>query len=303
MKGSLCRIALLGLAAILAGCSGERAALGSKSNPVKIYFVPSTDAAALKKNAKVIKAYLEKQTPFHYKTAVPASYIAVVEAFGTKRVDVAALNTFGYLLANDKFGAEARLAFRRFGQDTYSGQIVAHVDGPIQKLEDIAGKKFAYVDSASLSGYVLPANLFRERGIKLGETIFARRHDNVITMVYNRQVDAGATFYSPPAEGLAQDARRLVRTQYPDIEEKVKIIELTAEVPIEPMVFRKGMPEKMKTAVINALLQFIETDEGRETFRALYEVTGLREAKDSDYDGVRKMIKKLEIEAADLLKK
>jgi phosphonate transport system substrate-binding protein len=290
------------LLALIAACTGERGELGSEANPVKIYFVPSVDAAALNENAKIIKAHLEKSTPWKFKTAVPASYIALVEAFGTKRADVAAINTFGYILAHQKFGAEARLRFRRYGQDTFGAQIIARTDGPIQRLEDINGKRFAYVDPASTSGYVLPAKLLKDKGIKPAETVFAHKHDNVVTMVYNRQVDAGATFYTPPAEGRLQDARRLVQTQFPDIEQAVKILALTDEIPIEPIVFRKDMPEEMKQKICEVLLAYIVTEEGKKVFKALYDVSEMRAATDADYDGVRKMLEDLKMDPADLMK-
>ena len=53
------------------------------------------------------------------------------------------------------------------------------------------------------------------------------KHDNVVTMVYQKQVDAGATYYSPPDKtGEFLDARARYKNQYPDIFEKVKIIDL-----------------------------------------------------------------------------
>lgn len=287
----------------LSACTGERGDLGSAENPVKMFFVPSVDAAALTQNAKVVESYLKEHTPYHYKTAVPASYIAVVEAFGTNRADVAALTTFSYVLAHDKYGAQALLAIRRDGQDTYAGQIIVRTDSGIEKLEDLAGKKFAYVDPASASGYILAAKLFRDRGIKLGETVFARSHDNVVTMVYNRQVDGGATFNTPPADGRIQDARSRVLTQFPDVEQQVKILAMTEAIPNEPFVFRKDMPEEMKKAICDALLAFIATEEGKKTFEALYRISELRRVTDADYDVVRKMLEELQLDASELVKK
>ena len=40
--------------------------------------------------------------------------------------------------------------------------------------------------------------MFEKMGIKPSETVFAMRHDNVVTMVYQGQVAAGATYYAPP---------------------------------------------------------------------------------------------------------
>jgi len=277
--------------------------LGTEKNPVKLFFIPSVEAQMLDDKSKVFKEYLEKNTPYKFKVSVPNSYIAVVEAFGTERADVAALNTFGYLLANSKYGTEARLTVIRFGSDTYRGQIIAKSDGPIKKLEDIAGKKFAFVDPVSTSGYLLPSKIMQDKGIKPSDTVFANKHDTVVTMIYQNQVDAGATFYSPEENGEIQDARRLVKKQYPDIEKKISIIQLTDSIPNDPIVFRKTMPEEMKVAITKALLAFVQTPDGQAAFKDLYGVTALKESNDQAYDPIREIMKALGKDVADMLVK
>lgn len=285
-------------------CTSKRdQPLGSAENPVKFFFVPSVDATLLESGAKVVKDYLEKNTPYKYKFAIPQSYVAVVEAFGTDRADVASLNTFGYILANEKYGVQALLRVIRYGSDTYKSQIIARADGPIKKLEDINGKRFAYVDSSSTSGYLLPAKFLMDKGIKPGSTVFAKKHDNVITMVYQGQVDAGATFYTPPEKGVIQDARRLVKTQFPDVEKEIKIVALTSEIPNDPIVFRKGLPEVMKKTIQEALMKFIKTPEGNKAFHDLYGVTDFKISTDKDYDSVRDILKSLGHNAAELMNK
>jgi phosphonate transport system substrate-binding protein len=295
--------ALLTLILTISCTSKRDQPLGSAENPVKFFFVPSVDATLLESGAKVVKDYLEKETPYKYKFAIPQSYVAVVEAFGTDRADVASLNTFGYILANEKYGVQALLRVIRYGSDTYKSQIIARADGPIKKLEDINGKKFAYVDSASTSGYLLPAKFLMDKGIKPGSTVFAKKHDNVITMVYQGQVDAGATFYTPPENGVIQDARRLVKTQFPDVEKEIKIVALTSEIPNDPIVFRKGLPEEMKKNIQQALMKFIKTPEGNKAFHDLYGVTDFKVSTDKDYDSVRDILKSLGHKASDLMNK
>jgi len=300
----LATLAVLFLVAslFLPGCTSKRKQLGSEGNPIKIFFVPSVDANLITQNAKVFEEHLQKTTGLHFRASIPASYVAVVEAFGTSRADVAILNTFGYILAHERYGAQALLSGIRFGQPTYRSQIIARSDGPIKKIEDIKGKKFAFVDPASASGYLLPAKLLKDKGIKPAQTVFAQKHDNVVSMVYQKQVDAGATYYSPPAEGKIQDARRLVKTQYPDVEQKIKIVALTEDIPNDPVVFRKDLPEEFKKKIVDSLLSWIKTDEGKKAFNELYSMTDLRRASDHDYDKVRAMLKELGTSVHSLVK-
>lgn len=284
------------------GCSRKRAPLGTAKNPVKIYFVPSVDAKVIEDRSKVIKEYLEANTPYKFKVGMPSSYIAVVEAFGTARADMAALNTFSYILAHEKYNAKARLMLERYGQLTYQSQIIARADSGIKTLKDLNGKKIAFVDPSSTSGYILPQKMFKDAKVKPSDVVFASRHDNVVSMIYQKQVDAGATYYSPPEKGEIQDARKRVKTQYPDIEAKVKIIKLSEHVPNDPIVFREGMPEEMVGKITAALKNFMSSESGKKAFYDIYTATGIAEAKDTDYDIVRDMLKAAGVTAHNLIK-
>lgn len=299
---------VLSLLSCVVSCVRNKAELGTAENPVKIQFVPSIDAKVIEDNSKKFKDYLEKHTPYKFDVTIPQSYIAVVEAFGTKRADVAAMNTFGYLIAHKKYGVEARLTALRHDLATYQSMFVARANGPIKKIEDLNGKKIAFVDPASTTGFIIASKTLKDKKVTPKETMFAQRHDNVISMVYQGQVDAGAAYYSPPAKnenGVEQieDARRLVLTQYPDVKNKVVIINLSEPVPNDPFVFRKDMSEEMKTKIIEAMLSFVSTKEGRDSFFAIYGATGLKKAIDKDYDVVRDMLDSIGQKPEDFLRK
>lgn len=294
---------LLLLALVTTSCTSKKGELGTEKNPVKLFFIPSVDAKVIEDNSKLFKDFLEKNTPYKFEVGIPQSFIAVVEAFGTKRADVAAINTFGYMLAHKKYGAEARITFIRHGSPTYQAQFIAKEGGPIKTVADFAGKKMAFVDPASTSGFLLPKKILKDRNIVPKEEVFAMRHDSVVSMIYQGQVDGGATFYSPKAGDEIQDARRLVKAQYPDVEQKIKIIELTDPIPNDPMVFRKDLPEEMKKVIVEALFKFVATPEGKAAFDKVYGVTELKLATDADYEPVVKMFESLNVDVESMMKK
>ncbi|HMN70002.1 MAG TPA: phosphate/phosphite/phosphonate ABC transporter substrate-binding protein [Bdellovibrionales bacterium] len=283
----------LGVLVLTTACTRDKAPLGSQDNPIKFFFVPSVDMRLLEDTSRALQKFLEVDTPYKYKISIPPSYVAVVEAFGTRRADVAAINTFGYVLAHDKYGAQARLVTIRFGETTYQAQYLVRADSGIKSLKDLNGKKMAFVDPASVSGYLLPLKDLKENGVKPSDIIFAMRHDNVVSMIYQKQVDAGATFYSPPAENGIQDARRLVRAQYPDVEKKIKILALSQSIPNDPVIFRKDLPEEMKKTIADSLIRFAATPEGLDVLKKLSSVTGLAPTTDKDYDSTRAAVKAL----------
>lgn len=308
MRKILGVIAVIMVSLSVVSCTKNTAELGTAENPVKLQFVPSVDAKVIEHNSKKIKEYLEAHTPYKYEVTIPQSYIAVVEAFGTKRADISAINTSGYVLAYSKYGAEARLTVLRHGAATYQSMFIAKADGPIKKLEDLKGKKVAFVDPSSASGYILPKKSLNDKKVEIKETVFAQKHDNVISMVYQGQVDAGAAFYSPPSKNASgseeiEDARRLVKTQYPDVEKKIAIIDLSQHIPNDPIVFRKDMPEEMKNKIADAFISFVSTEDGKATFFAVYGADDIKKATDADYDSVREMLKTVGVNPDDLMKK
>lgn len=295
------QISCLLSALLLLGCTREKAPLGSEENPLKMFFVPSVEVKVLEDSSQKVKKYLEEVTPYKFEMAIPASYVAVVEALGTARADIAALSTFAYILAREKYEAEAKLTVVRYGSTTYQGQIISRKDGPIQKVEDIAGKKMAFVDPASTSGYLLPLKMLREKKIEPSETVFGMKHDTVVSMVYQGQVEVGATFYSPKADGAIQDARRLVLTQYPDVEEKIQILALTDPIPNDAIVFRKDMDPALVDTVMQGLQRYIRSDEGKDALGKLYGITDFQPTTDKEYDGVRQLLSTVGKKPSELL--
>lgn len=276
--------------------------VGTQKNPVKLFLIPGQDAQVLEDNGKKVTEFLQKKTNLFFDIKVPTSYIAVVEAFGSKKADVAIMNTFGYILAHEKYGVEAKLMGIHFGQRYYQGQIIAR-KGQFKSLEEINGKRFAYVDPASTSGFLMPTELMRKKNVKPKEFIFAGKHDTVISMVYNKQVDAGATFHTPEKEGKPQDARKLVLTQYPDVFEKIEILKLTDPIPNDPIVFRGELSAEIKDKIKSGLIEYLKTPDGQDIFMKLYNMNGVIAVDDTHYDEIRNTLKLLGKTAQEFIKK
>jgi phosphonate transport system substrate-binding protein len=280
----------------------SQAELGTKENPIKLYITPSTDINAIASSSNLFMQFLEKETGYFFKSGITKNYIAVVEAFGSNRADIAVINSFGYLLANSKYGAVARLRNVRRGKDTYFGAIMVSEKSQIKKLSDLNGKRFAFTDAASTSGYLFPLKILNENKIKIKNFVFAGTHDNVITKIYQGQVDAGGAFYVDPIEGKIQDARLKVITQYPDVEQKVKVLQITDPIPNDPFIFRKNLPEDISVKFIKAINKFLTTEEGKAAYKTIFLFDGVVSATDQDYDFLRKVLKSTNTDAAQLVK-
>lgn len=266
--------------------------LGSSERPIHISMVPSKDTNSLLLGAKEMTDWLENATGYKFEVSIPASYVAVVEAMGSKKVDIAYLNTTTYLMAREKYGVEPQFITTNIdGESKYKGQFIARIDSKIKSIKDIHEKKMAYVDPTSASGYILPAYQLKAQGIKPAEEVFAGRHDAVVTMVYQRQVDAGATFYALPEDGKFMDARRLVMAQFPDVGEKIKVIDFTIPLANDAFVFRKDIPEDIKVKIRDAMAKWAASAEGKMTLKKLSNASGFKPATHADYEESEKILK------------
>src|SRR5262249_41228959 len=150
---------------------------------------------------------------------------------------------------------------------TYRAQIITRVDSGIKTLDDLRGKRFAFVDPVSSSGYLYPASVLQEkvdfnpknpRGF-FSEVVFAGGHDKVVIAVYNKQVDGGATFGNSNPNAPPTDARTAVRRTIPDVMEKVVLIAETDPIPNDTVSVRKGLPPEMVQRIRTGLLRLQES--------------------------------------------
>jgi phosphonate transport system substrate-binding protein len=273
---------------------------GSASNPLTMAFVPSADSQKVLASGEPLAKLLTDATNLQFKVSVPTSYTTVIEAMGANQVDVGWLAPFAYVLAHDKNGAQVLLASLRQGSKTYRSQIVARADSGITSLEQLRGKKFAFVDPASASGFLFPNALLASRGIDyksfFSDTIFAGGHDKVIIAVYNKQVDGGATFGQNVDSGPPTDARTLVTGTLADVMNVVKPIAQTDPIPNDTVSVRSGLDPALVKLISDGLLYVQGTPEGQKALKDLYGIDGLGPAADSDYDSIRTAAKALNLD-------
>jgi phosphonate transport system substrate-binding protein len=269
-------------------------AAGAATQTLRMAFVPSADSGKVLSTGQPLGEELGKLTGLKFEVSVPTSYAAVIEAMGSGRVDVGWLAPFAYVIAKDKYGSDVILTTTRQGSKTYRSQIITHVDSGVAKIEDLQGKKFAFPDPASASGFLYPSAYLKERNFDpktfFSEVVYAGGHDKVVIAVYQKSVAGGATFgRSTDAPGAPlTDARTNVQSTLPDVLDKVKIVTETDPIPNDTVSVRRGLEAPLVDKVKTGLLQLARSDTGKKLLTDLYRIDGLVEGTDSDYDPIRK---------------
>lgn len=274
--------------ATLVAC--EKAPLGSKKNPIKMYFVPSLEHNKLISSGTIIEKELERISGYSIETNVPTSYAAVIEAMGVDRADIAWLPTFSYYLVNKKYGAYVTFQTIRSGLSEYKGQFLARADSDINSIEDIQGKIIAYSDASSTSGYIFPSAILAHKKIVPAKKMFLGSHDTVIRAVLQGKADVGCTYWSPEVDGVPQDARIKIVAEDPKVFENTKIVGFTDWIPNDNCTFRKGLPQEIADKMIEAIQILSESPEGKKAFKELYDIDGLKRVDDSAYEIIKQRL-------------
>lgn len=201
-------------------------------------------------------------------------------------VDIGSFSPFAYVDAAR--GGKIRIIAQSIieGSATYRGVIVVRKDSGLKSIAELKGKRFAFVDPKSASGYVYPRAMLIEKGINpetfFKETVFAGSHDKVIAAVLEGRVDAGAIYDG--ALGVAQ--RSGVSTA------NLIILASSEPIPHDAIAVRIGMDERLAQRIQLALINLDKSEAGRRVIaRSKKKLTGHVIAQDSTFDVVRRTAK------------
>jgi phosphonate transport system substrate-binding protein len=259
-----------------------------KTQIINFYLTPSLSAELLDKKGTFIKDFLEKETGLSIKMIIPGSYDALVDHFNSTTPCFAMMSSQSYVLANQKYGAMVKLRTVRFGHSVYYGMIITRAASGIKDINGLQGKSIAYTDEISTSGYLYPKKLLERNKIIPAKVTFVKKHDEVVRLVYEGKVDAGAAFFSPASsDGTIRDARARLKEKYPDVESKVIILAKTDAIPNDPIVFSKNFDADIARKLYTALVKLASDVKGKQTLLDLYGTEGFVKASDADYNSLR----------------
>jgi phosphonate transport system substrate-binding protein len=175
---------------------------------VQMLFVPSVEQGTLVRRGDELARFVRADSGLTLRSQVPTSYAAVIQALGSGQADVAWIPAFAYVLANARYGAEAKLQVVR-SVDRYS--IVVTRDGPgePQRLENLVDRRVAI--PTTLKGRLRASlvELLDEYAPGWVEVPVATDKESVWRLVEERDVDAAASrhVYSGPHD-LVGDGRK-----------------------------------------------------------------------------------------------
>lgn len=269
----------------IVGCAKE------EDDVITMGFVPMRDGDKLIDSVEPLTDMLSEELGVKVEGFTATNYIGVVEGLGSDQVDFGFIPPFAYVLANKENDAEVILtAINDKGEANYKSQFLVREDSDIKDFEDIKGKRVAFVDPSSTSGYIFPAAHLKMLGIDLDKDIQSMDsggHDKSLQLLLNGDVDVIATFSTVVDR---------YKDEFPDAKEKTRVLGYTEDIPNISVTVNGKMDKTMSDKIKAALLKIVDTEEGSAMLKDLFNMHGFKEAGDVDYDIIRKTAETLDID-------
>ncbi len=244
------------------------------------------DAEAALSGEEPLANFISEHVGLPIEYTVGTSYNAVIESMRAGHTNCGTVGPFSYILAVEEADAEA-LAVQVTSGDpdtgvTYDPTLrpayfsvisVKKGTGPAS-VADLAGHSFSFVDPASTSGFLIPSATMIAAGIDPEddiEEIFAGSHPTSALAVWNGKVDAGASTeatlvnlakegqidYCGFADGIVGKDRtpEEIQAVYDACPDGYQVaISYSSPIPNTPFAVSAGLPDSLKQAIKDALL-------------------------------------------------
>ncbi|EAY24872.1 substrate-binding domain-containing protein [Microscilla marina] len=266
----------------------------------------STDVSSLKERQKAgetIAAYLAKKLQKKIVVLLPQKNNELIQMLKDKKVDIAFLNTFGYILASAEVAIDPLVVVSADARQpaAYKSCLIKHPDTKVKTIPDVVKKsnaaqlRFAFVNPTSTSGHLVPRLYFNSLGLNYTEShfkeiIFGNNHTNTIRQIASHKADLGACSYD--------DLQKMMATG--KISKKaVEVLWVSSPIVNGPIAVRTQLDKSLKTAIGQAFLKMPDNaPQLQAAFKKLWHTSGKKtyfvKAQNTWYDPIRKMASSLE---------
>ncbi len=264
-----------------------------RENTFLIGLIPEQNIFKQMERYEPLADYLSKKVGLKIRLTVLPRYGNIINNFVSIGLDGAFFGSFTYTLAHEKLGVEVLARpLSLDGTSTYHGLIFVRRDSGIKSIDQMAGKRFAFVDKATTAGYLLPLAYFQEHAKDyrtfLKESYFTGTHEDAIFDVLNKKADVGAAKNTVYERLAASDDR---------IKKELVILERCPDVPENALGVRKGLDDSVKKELKQALLTMHESPQGMAILKA-FGAQRFIETNEDDYQPVYRYAQKINLSLA-----
>lgn len=264
-------IALLLFLAVSAPVRGEEEIL--------IGLIPEENIFTQMDRHRPLAAYLTRKLGTKVRFTILSRYGDVLDRFMSRKMDGAFFGVFTSALAMEQLDAEPIVhPVNPDGSSGVQSYIFVRKDSNIASVADMKGKRIAFVDRATVTGYLYALAFFRERGVQdlksyFRDISFTGSHGSTIYAVLDGRSDIGTA--------KSKIFNQLVKKD-PGIKEELLVIAKSREFPDTTLFLRKDLPQVKRMQIRDILLGMEKDADGLEVLKKL-EAKMFVGAKKSDF--------------------
>ena len=258
---------------------------------IKMGFVPLKNSEKLVEDLKPISDYLSERLGVKVEAFTASNYIGVVEGLGSGSVDFGIIPPFSSLLAQKQSNAKPILTSKgKTGKPGYTAELYERKDSGIKSLQDVKGKKVAFVDPSSSSGYIYPGAMLVEAGLNLDKDIsyqFSGGHDKSLQLLLNKDVDVIATF-DGVEDRYAKD--------FPQAKTDIQKLATSDMIPGIMVTTSSKMDKELQDKLEKALRDVENDPKMKELFTKMFSITGFTDVDQDAYKKVEATAKVMNVD-------
>ena len=258
---------------------------------IKMGFVPLKNSEKLVEDLKPISDYLSERLGVKVEAFTASNYIGVVEGLGSGSVDFGIIPPFSSLLAQKQSSAKPILTSKgKTGKPGYTAELYVRKDSGIKSLQDVKGKKVAFVDPSSSSGYIYPGAMLVEAGLNLDKDIsyqFSGGHDKSLQLLLNKDVDVIATF-DGVEDRYAKD--------FPQAKTDIQKLASSDMIPGVMVTVSSKMDKELQGKLEKALRDIEKDPKMKEMFTKMFSITGFTDVDQDAYKKVEATAKVMNVD-------
>ncbi|MEE2903343.1 MAG: phosphate/phosphite/phosphonate ABC transporter substrate-binding protein [Myxococcota bacterium] len=266
-----------------------RRELPHDTNHVRFGATPYLSPDLMKRSYDPLTEYLSDSLGLQVELVLADSYSDLIEKVHAGSLDIFLISPLSYITAKEKTPNLKLLAQESAsGMGSYSSYVVVREESRAQSLNDLIGKRLAFVDQHSTSGFLFPMAAFIGAGIQPGTRFkfcFSKSHAQAVYDLVAGKVDA-ATVSSNVVRFLTSVESENTKP----LSSKIRILHKAGRIPYDALVARGEFTDsglqKLKAAFANLNTR---TERGRQALRKTAQITGWIPTSDETYDPVRQV--------------
>lgn len=267
-------------------------AIASGQEEILIGLIPEENIFRQTDRHRPLASYLSKKTGINVRLTILSRYGDIIDSFKSRKLDGAFFGVFTGVLAMEKLGVEPVVRpVNLDGSSTSQAYIFVRKDSGINQVKDMRGKRMAFVDRATATGYLYFLALLKENGIYdidrfFREYYFTGSHDAAVHAVMDNRADVGI------AKGKIFNK---LSEKDPLIRNELMVLYRSPEFPDTTLCLKKELPESTKKKIREILLNMDKDKEGLEVLKKLGAVRFIT-ANREDFKPFLNMVRKTGID-------